>query len=360
MNRVLLLEPYYGGSHKLFLQNLQKNIAADYLGLFLPARKWKMRMQLSALWFFQELEKLPVKKRGFETVLLSTFVDLAVFKSLVFSLPGWNKAARFCTYFHENQFAYPNQITGMSNHQFTAINFNTALLSDCNGFNSLFNKESFLSGAADYLKKATDMDLRNIIPQLEKKCLVLHPGLYFDDIDHCQSKKVKEAVIVWNHRWEHDKNPELFFDTLYSLQDQGVPFKVIVLGQAFINRPKCFQEAELILADRILHFGYVKSRKEYLQFLCQGDIVVSTARHEFFGISVLEAVRAGCSPLLPDDLSYPELFDKQYLYQEGQLETELKKLLQGEKGLDSQESRRITDRFQWHELKASYGRFLFE
>jgi len=35
--------------------------------------------------------------------------------------------------------------------------------------------------------------------------------------------------------------------------------------------------------------------------------VLSTARHEFFGIAVVEALLAGCLPWLPDRLSYPEL-----------------------------------------------------
>jgi glycosyltransferase involved in cell wall biosynthesis len=40
--------------------------------------------------------------------------------------------------------------------------------------------------------------------------------------------------------------------------------------------------------------------------------VISTARQENFGISVVEAVRHGCFPLLPRNLSYPELIPQEF------------------------------------------------
>ena len=39
----------------------------------------------------------------------------------------------------------------------------------------------------------------------------------------------------------------------------------------------------------------------------QASIVISTTTIEFFGMAVVEAVRAGFLPLLPDRLAYPEL-----------------------------------------------------
>ena len=44
----------------------------------------------------------------------------------------------------------------------------------------------------------------------------------------------------------------------------------------------------------------------------QGTIVISTARQENFGISVIEAIRYGCIPLLPHRLSYPEIIPKDF------------------------------------------------
>ena len=53
--------------------------------------------------------------------------------------------------------------------------------------------------------------------------------------------------------------------------------------------------------------GYVESKNEYWKWLHKADWVLSTAKHEFFGIAVVEALFAGCLPWLPEKLSYKEL-----------------------------------------------------
>ncbi len=55
------------------------------------------------------------------------------------------------------------------------------------------------------------------------------------------------------------------------------------------------------LGDRVVHRGWMEAA-EYRELLCRADVVVASARQENFGISVVEAVAAGCVPVVPDAL----------------------------------------------------------
>ncbi len=359
--RILILEPYYGGSHKQFLCGLQKRIDADFVMMTLPDRKWKMRMQLSAYWFVEMIKQLSVVEQQFDVVLCSTFVDVAVLKAELSKLPDWNQNTRLLTYFHENQFAYPNQVTDISNHQFTAINFTTAIASDALAFNSHYNLQSFIDGCKRYLKKAADMNFSSFPDKILQKSVVLYPGINFDCFTNYswQKEATDPPVIVWNHRWEHDKDPETFFEALYELKRQSVSFRLILLGKAYRNKPLCFGQALETLKNQILHAGYVESYDHYLQLLHQGDFVVSTSLQEFYGISVIEAVRAGNRPLLPARLSYPELFDEQFLYDDGELTKALMDYIHTKKRLTVEKGESMTERFSWNTLLPDYEKWLF-
>jgi glycosyltransferase involved in cell wall biosynthesis len=117
----------------------------------------------------------------------------------------------------------------------------------------------------------------------------------------------KSPIVLWNQRWEYDKNPEAFFRIMNRLDDAGYRFRLILAGEHFEEQPYEFERAFERYAERILHYGYSEDFEEYSRLLHRSHIVVSTSIHEFFGIAVMEAIYCGCHPLLPNRLSYPEL-----------------------------------------------------
>ncbi|MBU0482239.1 MAG: DUF3524 domain-containing protein [Proteobacteria bacterium] len=355
--RILALEPYYGGSHKNFLDGLAAVWPGGFDLITLPARKWKWRMRLSAPWLAAELAgMLPGATSGYSCLLCSTFVDVATFKGLA---PAWARELPVLTYFHENQFVYPVRVEDARDAHFALTNLTTALASDRLAFNSRYNYRTFLEGCTGLLKISSDMDLGDLPSLLDRKTSFINPGIDFtlaDSLDR-EMPEGKKPVVVWNHRWEHDKNPEEFFAAIDRLDQEGVDFHLIVLGESFRECPDVFTEARKRFALRILQFGYAGSREEYIGWLKKGDVVVSTAGHEFYGISIIEAVRAGCRPVLPNRLSYPELFPREFLYEEGGLFGKLKASL-ALGALSNASARNLTERFSWDVLRERYIEWL--
>lgn len=353
--KIAIIEPYYGGSHKSFWDTLVEILPYEFQLHTLPARKWKWRMRLAAPFFAKQFQADPDKLHGVSIILCSPYLDVAAFKGL---LPQKLQGIPVFTYFHENQFTYPVQIFDERDLHFALTNLTTALASDRLAFNSKYNYQSFVDGAEKLLDKIYDMSLSDWKDIIQAKSVILHPGIDFTELDQIEPEgKVKTPVILWNHRWEHDKNPQLFFETLAQLEQKGHDFKIIVLGESFQLVPEIFSQAREELKEKIIQFGYVQSRQEYLFYLKKGDIVVSTAAHEFYGISVIEAVRAGCLPLVPDALSYPELLPQEYLYKEGELLEKLTVLLT-QMSFSAETGKRLTEQFSWPTLLPQYQKWI--
>ena len=168
-------------------------------------------------------------------------------------------------------------------------------------------------------------------------------------------------LVLWNHRWDHDKNPEAVFRSLVKLADEGVDFQVAVVGENTRVDPREFTEACHRLGDRVVQVGYLP-RGDYTALLGRADVVVSAALHEFFGIAVVEAMAAGAVPVLPDRLSYPELVPEKFhgavLYPDGGLTARLRHVLGGLEGWRSRVEglARAMRRFDWSVVVDDYDR----
>jgi glycosyltransferase involved in cell wall biosynthesis len=223
-------------------------------------------------------------------------------------------------------------------------------------FNSDYNRESFLDAIPGFLGRMPDHRPEGVAEKIRAKSAILPPPLELAELDAVpQHGKSGPATILWNHRWEYDKNPEEFFRVLIQIARQGHQFRLSVLGQSFDEVPEVFPEARELLGDRIVRFGYEPERKAYLAALREADIAVSTAFHEYFGMALLEATYAGCYPLVPDRLVYREIFPGRLRYRStAQLRERLISLICSIDEVRSLDHSSIAVRFGWERLRPTY------
>lgn len=358
MNKIniVLLEPFFNTSHGQWIHGI-KNFSKHKIHILkMSGSHWKWRMHGGAITLAKEFNKLDFVP---DLVIASDMVDLPLFISLT-----KNKSFKTALYFHENQLTYPwspkdrDLIRGGDAH-YKFINYKSALVADKILFNSSFHLKSFIKALPNFLKGFPDHQNLETINEIEDKSEVLYLGTNLSYLDHHKvSPKNKIPIILWNHRWEYDKNPEDFFNTLYKLKDKNIPFHLVVLGESFDVLPECFEEAKVKLSKNILHFGHVQSKEDYAKWLWKADILPVTSIHDYFGISVVEAIYCNCIPLLPNRLAYPEHLHAEnhnnYLYENNKqltdkLETLLKNISNESKNIKSNVSQ-----YDWNNIIPKY------
>ena len=300
--KILALNAYHGGSHKAFLDNWQTHSEHQWTVLALPANHWKWRMSHAAISFTEQLAKYDGSQ--WDLVFCTDMLNLAEFNGLA---AGAIQQLPKLIYFHENQLTYPDNNAGERDLRYGFTNFISALAADEVWFNSQWHLDEFHNALEQWLLRMPDQQPKAAIENIFQKAKVRYPGID----DGCFVKKApystnQAVTILWAARWEEDKNPRCLFEALRILKNRNIDFKLNMIGASSRIVPETFKLAEKEFASHIDHWGYVDSREDYLQVLQDSDLVISTALHEFFGIAVLEAVAAGCIPLVPDRLAYPE------------------------------------------------------
>jgi hypothetical protein len=106
--------------------------------------------------------------------------------------------------------------------------------------------------------------------------------LLIDQLEPLQAKE-KAPVVIWPHRYNADKQPEIAED----LKDT---FDITITAKMGLTK------------------------QQYYGVLGRSQVIFSCALHENLGISIMEAVLAGSIPVLPDRCSYAEMYPKEFLY----------------------------------------------
>ena len=349
--RISLLESYYGGSHKAWADGYQRFSRHDIDLISLPAQFWKWRMQGAAITFARLLDTKP------DLILASSMIDLSIFRALTRDRLA---DVPIAMYFHENQLSYPQNQRQGHGWRYGFINYVSALCADANFFNSRYHLEDFMTQLPRMLKHFGDCNELQTIAEIRGKSSVLPLGIDLRCLDNhrAEPNSSEPPLIIWNHRWQFDKDPETFVRSMIKLAAEGYDFKLAITGESFGQMPDIFCEAQSRLGDRIIQLGYVESFAEYANLLWRADYAVSTAWQEFFGVSVCEAIYCGCLPILPNRLNYPNLITEELkracLYQRDRLTAQLRYHLDGDLSLDMASLREKISRFDWRLMAPQY------
>jgi len=100
-HNIALIEPFYGGSHKYWIDGLIENLDFNFFTFTLPARHWKWRMEAGAISLAYKINQ---QKTEFDLFVVSDMLNVALFKSLLIDK---YKKTKLILYFHENQLSYP-------------------------------------------------------------------------------------------------------------------------------------------------------------------------------------------------------------------------------------------------------------
>jgi glycosyltransferase involved in cell wall biosynthesis len=355
--QVVVLEPYFTGSHKVWAEGWRRASRHHLHLLTQPGTHWRHRMMASAVPLAEALRH-HVERHGVpDVVVASDMVDLASFLGLCRDELAGVPAV---VYFHENQLTQPvspNGVGGLRDRHLAWTNWRSLMAADEVWFNSEWQRDSMEDGLVELLAQGpAEDDQTCLLEQARPRWRVRPVGCDLMDLLQAARKRPTEVpevpLVLWNHRWAHDKGLDVAVRSLRTLADEGIGFELAVVGTDDHHDPGRADRMLEPLGDRVVHRGWLPDPL-YRDLLCRADVVLASARQENFGIAVVEAVAAGCVPVVPDAMAYPETITERDLrYPPGRLTTQLRQVL-GELARWRERVAPLRDdlaRFDWSEV----------
>ena len=306
---VLAIEPWLGGSHARFLETWRRLSGHKVEILGLPARHWQWRMEAAA---FTLAQRVGQSDQTPDVIVASDYVDLPRLRGF---LPPHLRSTPVLLYLHENQLTYPDQDPDPDRNHYGFTNVLSCLAADAIAFNSRFHRQDFHAAARALLQRLPSPTPRKEFDEVMANAQVIYPGIDLDALPLGAGPPPDSPLrLAFNHRWEHDKDPVGFLNAVLEVREAGAQIEVVMLGESFERTPDGMAERLERLGSTLLWSGFKPDQAEYARALGECDLVVSTARHEFYGIALLEGLACGCSPLAPNRLAYPEHLPAEDLY----------------------------------------------
>lgn len=152
--------------------------------------------------------------------------------------------------------------------------------------------------------------IRDSIPNKYINKLVTLPwGM--DNFEPYAKETNKQYDVVFPHRINKDKGIDDLLEIATRLKD--VNFVITAKQSSKVLKDNNYYE-KLKGCSNIELLSDV-SNKRHDKVLAQSKIILSCAKQELFGYSIMKGVVSGCYPVLPNREVYPQYFSSEYLYE---------------------------------------------
>ena len=310
--KIWILDPYHAGSHRDWSCGVQQvlEMAGHQVTMHtMPGRHWKWRMHAAAAHFASLMGGSEVP----DVVVTTDMCDVAQLRGLMPA--NWNNV-RMATMFHENQLTFPwsptdNDVDAGRDQTYAYLNISSALASDRIWFNSEHHRSAFLTAAEPWMKRMPKPHIPDLVSRIAHKSDVVHLGLDFQGWDAWKPETPKSfqtdtPVVLWNHRWSWDKGTKAFVQLVNDVLEHEIRASFVILGEHFERKPDGWDAMQDKLGNRCLHWGFVPSKDDYVRWLWQAHIAPVHPHQEYFGLSVVEAMRCEVIPWVPNAHAYAE------------------------------------------------------
>ena len=298
--RVFLASSYHGGSHSAWAEGYAAHSRHEMHLVTLPGSFWQWRLTGGFVGLAAGIDKAADRYGRPDLILATSLVDVAGLRGMVSRQFGSVPTA---LYMHENQITYPAISRSRTERNYGLINWTSLVTADTVAFNSEFHRAALMAALPGFLNEFPDEHHHQYIESVEAKTVVLPVGCDIDSIP--TGAKDDPPLVLWNHRWDPDKDPASFIRIMQGVAAADVDFTIALTGERFVKQRPEHEESIAVLGNMVVVDDYL-DRDRYFEVLGRSTVVVSTALQEFFGVSVVEAMAAGAFPILPNRLVYPE------------------------------------------------------
>lgn len=327
MANIVLIEPFYGGSHQAWADAWIDHSRHDVVLISHPDQFWRWRLRGGSVTLAEAFIAHVEQHGPPDAVVVSGMVDVAAFVGHARRALASRPVAM---YLHESQLLYPSAPNQRQDNAAALTNWRSMAAADALWFNSAFHRDAIAQALPALLAAQPEPTHEHLIRRAFENTTVLWPGVVADQLIAGHRTPNRVPRVLWNQRWDHDKNPSAVFSALAAVAARGIEFTVALAGENQRPESSEFDHVTELLGDRVDYRGFAP-QADYERLLLSSDVVVSAADHEFFGIALVEAMAAGAVPVLPTRLSFPELVPPGWhdvtLYPDGELRLRLAEVL---------------------------------